>query len=177
MQQVPRVVLVCALLLAGTAHATTLLPMSGQELTQEADLIVVGRCTEVTSRWFDRSLVTLVTVAVGDNLKGDAATQITVAVPGGVDPDRPLPIAVTVPGAPVIAEGDDLLLFLDPVAGLASTFQVLGLSQGAFPIVADGDKTLVVQDRRTRAGALPLRVVKERIASYLAQAADAEAKP
>src|SRR5262245_15632538 len=68
-----RYVAVCAavaapLLLGATAEATTAIALSNQMMTQEADLIATGRCTELRSAWQGRALVTLATVALTDVL-------------------------------------------------------------------------------------------------------------
>ena len=153
--------------LAATASATTLQPLTGEELTDTAETIVVGRCSAVESQWFGRSLMTLVTVTVDESWKGEAASELTVVIPGGVDNDRPIPVAVTYPGAPVITPGEDILLFLTPSVGIEG-HSIVGFSQGVFPIIKDeGAKAQVVQTRKHRQGALDLDEVRSRIQSYL----------
>jgi hypothetical protein len=160
--------------------------MTGEQLIDASELIVVGECMEMRSQWYGRSLVTLVTVSVTEVLKGDADGEVTIALPGGLDLDGPVPIAVTFPGAPVWSPGDDLLLFLDAVeaptgspsskaapaaSGLGATmFGVVGFSQGAFPVVLDGDDVLITQSRSSKHGAMPLAVVKTQIQAYIQRA-------
>lgn len=164
-------VLLC---LAAGVRATTLRPMTGEEMTDTAERIVVGTCVEVKSQWFGRALVTLVTVAVEETFKGEEGTEITIAIPGGVDRDRPVPIAVTVAGTPTLVPGEEVLLFLEPVDGF-SGYSIVGFSQGVFPILRDeGDKALVAQDRNQRQGALPLSEVRERVFNWLAAAGEKE---
>ncbi len=182
-----------ALGLAASLGATTLEPMTGEQLIDASELIVVGECAEMHAQWYGRSLVTLVTVAVTDVLKGEAADEVTIALPGGLDLDGPVPVAVTFPGAPVWSPGDELLLFLDGVeappggnsssgstslksttpasTGLgAAMFGVVGFSQGVFPVVMDGDNALITQSRSSKQGAMPLAVVKAQIQSYIHRA-------
>lgn len=173
-----------ALGLAASLGATTLEPMTGEQIIDASELILVGECTEMRSQWYGRSLVTLVTVSVTEVLKGESAGDVTIALPGGLDLDGPVPIAVTFPGAPVWSPGDELLLFLDQVAAPsggpslkatapasadlgAAMFSVVGFSQGAFPVVMDGDTALITQSRDSKQGALPLAVVKAQIQSYV----------
>ncbi len=172
MKPTVRTLALCALaaLLAGAATATTVEPMSGTELTDAAELIVVGRCTDATTQWIDRALVTFVTIEVDDTWKGESTRQVTIAVPGGVDPEREIPIAVTFPGAPELLPGDELLLFLDPVAALAGTYSVVGFFQGLFPVQQDAEgRALVTQSRSSRVGAMPLSEVRQRIGAHLAK--------
>jgi hypothetical protein len=68
---------------ASSVSATTLTPLSDQELADRADVIVIGRATGRQVKWFGQDLATMVTVAVGESLKGVAGTTLTVALPGG----------------------------------------------------------------------------------------------
>ena len=57
-----------------------------EDLVQQADVIVVGRVTAMTSSWnSDRSRIfTRVTLSVSQSIKGDASeNSVTVTVPGG----------------------------------------------------------------------------------------------
>jgi len=57
-----------------------------EDLAQRADVVVVGKVTEVKSKWTaDRSRIyTNVTVLVNEHIKGDASRQsVVIATPGG----------------------------------------------------------------------------------------------
>jgi hypothetical protein len=153
------------------AGATTLQPLTGPELAAAAERIVVARATHIESRWFGRSLVTLVTLEVAESWKGDDVTELTVAIPGGVDMNREVPIAVTLPGAPVFSTGEDLLLFLQPQDGFDG-YSIVGLSQGAFPLLQTQDKTLVTQSRGQLRGSLALDTVRQRVNEWIAAEGD-----
>jgi hypothetical protein len=77
------VLALCAFpLLASAQHK----PVTTDELTQQADLIVVGKVAGLKAGWnTDRSrIITTVTLAVDQTLKGDAGTgSVTILVPGG----------------------------------------------------------------------------------------------
>lgn len=161
--------LAIAWLTVGNPGATTLQPLSSLDMAEKADQIVVGECHDVESRWLDGTLVTLVTVEVGEILKGDSVARLTLALPGGIDNRGEVPLAVTYAGAPIVVPGDEVLLFLGNVAGEASMFQVIGVSQGFFPVIRESGKTWVVQDRGSRRGALSLDQVRTRIHSDLAK--------
>ncbi len=53
---------------AATSLATG---MSIKKMTEEASLIVTGKCIETKSQWVDGRLVTLATVLVSETIKGD----------------------------------------------------------------------------------------------------------
>lgn len=168
------------LTLAATLGATTLEPLDGEQMTDAAQVIVVGECTEQRTEWFGRSLVTLYTVSVNEVIKGTAPGQITVAVPGGLDTEGPVPVAVTFPGAPTLQPGEQLLLFLhdaeNPTNDLAPSkaedamFGIVGFSQGAFPVIAEDGASWVSQSKSSRQGAMPLDVVKQQIQNYMTSA-------
>jgi hypothetical protein len=134
-----RTLALCAILvlvaaLALPAAATTAVHMSDESLVDAADLIVVGTCQEVASRWVGRDLVTLATVEVAENVKGNAGSNVRVVLPGGSDTSGPVPVAVTWPGAPSMAPGEEVLLFLVEYPAVPGGYAVAGFSQGKFSI-------------------------------------------
>lgn len=126
-----------AALAASPLRATTALERSTNEMIQEAQLILTGRCTQIESRWVGRNLVTLATIAVSEPLKGQAGSQVTVVIPGGVDSKRPIPVAMTFPAAPTIQLKENVLLFLTPEDQVAGGFAIIGFSQGKFTLAED----------------------------------------
>jgi hypothetical protein len=132
----------CLLLTAAATvdlAATTARQLSNRELADTADIIVIGRCTDVRPVWENsRTLVTVATVTVTERLKGESADSISVALPGGIDANRRVPIAMTFAGAPQMRDGEDVFLFLSRREGVATGHVVLGFSQGKFSIVDDG---------------------------------------
>lgn len=136
-----------AALAASPLRATTALERSTNDMIQEAQLILTGRCTHVESRWVGRDLVTLATIAVSESLKGQAGSEVTVVIPGGVDSKRPIPIAMTFPAAPTIQLKEDVLLFLTPEEQVAGGFAIVGFSQGKLTVAQDpAGKTLASQN-------------------------------
>lgn len=134
--------LACLVFVAAAAvdlAATTARRLSNEELADTADIIVIGRVTDVRAVWENpRTLVTLATVSVSERLKGEAGDTISVAIPGGADANRRFPVAVTYAGAPQMRNGEDVFLFLGRDEELSSGLTVLGFSQGKFSIVDDG---------------------------------------
>jgi hypothetical protein len=125
----------CALFvcLSAALHATVIVPIEFRELVTTAPVIVHGQVVDVRSRWVDgrRALETFVTVAAGEYLKGNLGEHVTVRVPGG-QIGRYRTVFV---GAPEFRAGDEVVLFLKHAG--PSHLYIIGLSQGAFRVVAD----------------------------------------
>jgi hypothetical protein len=138
--------LLTSLLAAGQGGAA--LPgMSDAELAAAADAIVIGRCTKGESQWYQRTLITLDTIAVDEVLKGERRPAVTVVLPGGVDLKGPVPIGQDFEGGPVIQPGEEVLLFLTRVAEIPGGFALTGLTQGKFSIRrTPGGERLVTRD-------------------------------
>ena len=117
-------------LAAATASAEISVRLSNQQLTDQADVIVVGRATDSASRWIGRTLVTAVTVPVTESLKGAAGDRIEVLLPGGVDANRPVRVAMTYAGAPRVQNNEEVFLFLTHDATLAG-YVVAGFARGS----------------------------------------------
>jgi hypothetical protein len=134
--------LVACALFASALEATTLIDKSPATMAKEAALIVTGHCTRLASGWLGRELVTVATIEVDEELKGQSAAEIRVLIPGGVDVNRRIPIAMTVPGAPRILPDENVLLFLASDGRVANSYSIVGFSQGKFSLLTgpDGSK-------------------------------------
>jgi hypothetical protein len=130
-----RRVLAIALLAAAPAalRATVLVPIDFRELVTISSTIVHGRVVDARAEWVDgrRAIETFVTVEVQEYFKGGSGDTVVVRVPGG-QMGRYRTIFV---GAPEFQRGDEVVLFLrgNPAGGAF----IVGLSQGAFRVVAD----------------------------------------
>lgn len=117
------------------ASAITVLPLSEEELTRRATVIVVGEVEDVFSG-FDQSHATIYTyikVRVTTSLKGEIhGDYITLRQMGGTVDDE----TVTVPGAPIYELGDEVLLFAGPL-GQTGYYGVLGIFYGKYDIELD----------------------------------------
>jgi hypothetical protein len=150
-------------------------PLSNRDLAAQSDAIVIGRATDTQPFWIDngRNLVTLVTIAVDEALKGDGSGSLTVTLPGGVDVNRKFPIAMTYPGAPRIAPNEEVFLFLVRADDeVAQSYAVTGFSQGKFSVEsAGGGASLRVQggEKNVRVGGalVPLSAFRDEIRGYL----------
>jgi hypothetical protein len=132
-------VIVVALFLCGYALATTVVPMSVDELTANASNIIEGRAVKTWSAWDTnhRILLTYTTFAVTKSLKGDATKEVTVQQLGGTDGV----LTQKVSGVRHFQVGETTLLFLRPGDTAASPLLVVGLMQGNFRVMttAAGD--------------------------------------
>lgn len=154
--------------------------LSVQDMVSQSDVIAIGNCVETKSVWVDRSLVTLATVSVTENLKGNESSNITVALPGGVDANRKIPIAMTYPGAPQMTPGENVFLFLTASGEVPGGYTVAGFSQGKFSIVTDENGEQVVSRdlrnttlktnngiNRGSSNSIPLARLKDEVRGYL----------
>jgi hypothetical protein len=163
-----------------TPDTTLAVALSLEDMVNQSDVIAIGSCTETKSVWVDRSLVTLATISVAENLKGTETSTLTVALPGGVDANRKIPVAMTYPGAPQIRPGEDVFLFLTSSGEVAGSYTVAGFSQGKFSIVTDENgERMVSRDltktslqgnngvRRGQSNMTPLSRMKDEVRGYL----------
>lgn len=119
-------------LLAAVCGATTVIPMSVEDLTRGATRIVEGRALETWSAWNpQRTLIyTYTRVQVVRTLKGAATDTLTVKQLGGSAGGYTQKVA----GVRHFVAGEDALLFLRPSAANDGTMAVVGLMQGNFRI-------------------------------------------
>ncbi len=113
--------------------ATVVLPADFETVVHESGLIVHGRVTDVTSHLVGptRAIESVVTLAVIQSLKGDAAGTVAFRVPNGqVGRYRRI-----LAGAPEFARGDEVVVFLRGRPPQMPT--VFGLSQGLYRVSRD----------------------------------------
>src|SRR3954468_23781479 len=122
-----------------TMRATVLIPIEFRELVTVSSTIVRGRVVDVHAEWIDgrRSLETFVTVEAAEYYKGSLGETLTVRTPGG-QLGRYRTIFV---GAPEFRAGDEVILFL---RGNSRVPTIVGLSQGAYRVVADASGRRIV---------------------------------
>jgi hypothetical protein len=124
---------VASCLLCGSASAITLVPMTFDELVGASAAVVYGRVASVHGQWTAdrRGIDSIVAVDAIDYLKGDLSERVSVRIPGG----RVGGMVNLIPGAPVLAEGDLIVLFLT-TRGPAMP-RPTGLTQGVFRVTID----------------------------------------
>ncbi len=131
--------LVWAAVLAGVmaaitpAHATTMVSMSIEQLTQASSDIVQARVVSQECGWnaARTQIVTITTLAVSESLRGKAASTVRVRQLGGTVGN----LTVSIPGDVVFRLQGEYVVFLEPAEG--SSYHVVGMSQGLFPVYQD----------------------------------------
>ncbi len=112
------------------ARALTLVPMTLEQLTGTATIVVRARCIDRTvTRTADGRIESVARFAVVARAKGEAPDVVSVRQLGGRSGDTEL----VVPGAPLSEAGDDVVLFLEPRDD--GTNGVVGLALGYMPVV------------------------------------------
>lgn len=151
--------LVSVLYLGVALHATVIVPIEFRELVIGAPVILHGQVVEVKGGWSEgrRAVVTFVTVAVADYLKGELGPTVTVRVPGG-QLGRYRTIFV---GAPEFQKGEEVVLFLNGAA--AEYPYIVGLNQGAYRVLPDsrsGQRIVTTPVVMSKGGDAPERIVR-----------------
>lgn len=126
----------CAALLATmTAKATSLVRLSLEQLTEASSAVLQGHVISQTSQWNARhtEIITLTTLAVDQNLKGNTASVVTVEQLGGTVGR----LRVAVPGTMHFYQDAKYELFLERSPANASRFLLVGMRQGACRIFTD----------------------------------------
>lgn len=140
----------------GGVRAGEVAPMTVRELADFAGQVIIGRVTAVRSYWAENprrieSTVTFDNVAYLKGAVASSSTSFALTVPGGEVGTWEMRVGC----APTFAVGEKWLLFLLPTY---RTFPTVGLSQGAFRVVADSAGV----DRVYTAVGLPLAGIDER---------------
>ncbi len=120
-------------LLAIPAFATTVVPLSFEQLVNESSAVVYGRVSDVRSQWTaDRRFIeSVVSIEVLKGMKGGAGETLAFTVPGG-QVGRYLNV---IPGAPVFAAGDLAVFFLTTRGPRLPV--TTGLTQGIYRVRRD----------------------------------------
>ena len=139
-----RVVGVAALLAAlapSPADATTIVPVTTEELTQRSDEVIVATVRASSSRWERGLIVTDHELVVDASIRGRALVHATVFVrtPGGVVGR----IAQAVPDAPTLEVGRTYVFFLS--GGVGQVRFLAHLTAAVVPVETSAQGGLVAQ--------------------------------
>ena len=120
----------------GQIDAGTAVRMDITDLVDQSDLILEGRVLERSVRQDSRGRIeTTYRIAVERTFWGPDQILRRVRIPGGTLPDGR---GMMLPGMPVIAKGEDVLLFLSR-PGATGIRVPVGLAQGKFRVLTDLD--------------------------------------
>jgi len=120
-------------LLGIPGFATTLVPLSFEQLVSESSSVVYGRVVDVRSQWTaDRRFIeSVVSIEILKGMKGTERESISFTVPGG-QVGRYLNV---IPGAPTFAAGDLAVFFLTAHGPRLPV--TTGLTQGIYRVQRD----------------------------------------
>ena len=128
----------------GPLRCATLERLSLDDMISKSTAIVRGKVTTSYAAFTGPVVYTHYTIQVSERFKGAAGNPLEVVVPGGLVNGRRQSFA----GAPSFHAGDEFVFFLwTSKAGLT---QVIGLTQGLFPVASDGTADPVVDAHRDR---------------------------
>ena len=115
------------------ADATTVIPLTFEQLVTESQAVVYGRVSDVRSQWTadHRFIESVVTVEILRGMKGSARDSISFTTPGG-QVGRYLNV---IPGAPTFAAGDLAVFFLTAQGPRLPV--TTGLTQGIYRVRRD----------------------------------------
>lgn len=127
------VFLIC--LLVASADATTVVPLSFEQLVNASSTVVYGRVSEVRSQWTaDRRFIeSVVSIDVIKGIKGGTGETMAFTVPGG-QVGRYLNV---IPGAPTFSPGDLAVFFLTAHGPRLPV--TTGLTQGIYRVQRDAN--------------------------------------
>jgi hypothetical protein len=125
--------LVICVLLGIPGYATTVVPLSFEQLVNESVSVVYGRVTDVRPQWTDdrRFIESVVSIEILKGMKGAARNSVSFTVPGG-QVGRYVNV---IPGAPVFATGDLAVVFLTAHGPRLPV--TTGLTQGVYRVQRD----------------------------------------
>ncbi len=135
---------IAALCMAAAASATTVKPMSIEELTRASSAVVEGTALSSWSQWDSahRLISTYTRFRVGRMLKGAPASVVIVKQMGGSVAGWHQKVA----GVRFFVPNDRAVLFLRPSVAADGTLVVVGLMQGNFQIQRAADGTAMVSN-------------------------------
>jgi hypothetical protein len=151
------------MLIAPPASATSLLPLTLEQLSTRANLIFYGRAIENTTTRDDQSgqIATYTAFEVIELIKGDATERHTIKQVGGQLKETGTTLRIQ--GVPLYIVGESYVLFLPEKSSLGFS-SPLGLYQGSFTVsTIDGEQIVsngqqLEQKNHTRNSSLPLAV-------------------
>ena len=122
----------CVLFVAA-AGATTVAPLSFEQLVNESASVVYGRVMDVRPQWTaDRRFIeSVVSVDIIRGMKGSASGRISFTTPGGQVGN----FVNVIPGAPAFASGDTAVFFLTARGPRLPV--TTGLTQGVYRVQRD----------------------------------------
>ena len=138
------VFLAIGIVLLASASATTVIPMSVEQLTETSTHVVVAHAVKSWSAWDAQHtrIITYTQFSVENWLKGSGETAITVKQPGGSAEGYTQHVS----GVRPWSAGESAVLFLHPSPSNDSTYVVSGLMQGDFRVRRSASGAIVADN-------------------------------
>lgn len=135
----------CAGLALASAHATTVIAPTFDQLVKDAEFIFQGTVTDTRSEWMgegaQRHIVSYVTFRVEDAIKGAAGKSYTIRMLGGTIGNETQEVA----DAPRFKVGDRDILFVEK--NNSQFIPLVGIMHGRFRLQTDaGGREIVAKD-------------------------------
>ncbi|MBE9563856.1 MAG: hypothetical protein IMF17_01325 [Proteobacteria bacterium] len=129
-----------------TVSATSLLPISLEQLSTRASLIFYGTVVsnEVRKDDTNKRIATFTTFKIAELIKGDAGSTHTIKQIGGIHAESKTRLLIH--GVPEFQTGKDYVVFLPEKSALGFS-SPLGLHQGQFSVTNINDETIVSNGR------------------------------
>jgi hypothetical protein len=174
--------ILCATLVTANSRATTVIPPTFDQLVTEAELIFQGSVTDVRSQWMgegaEHRIVTFVTFAIEDAIKGAPGNSYTIRMLGGTVDGETMEVSDT----PKFKVGDRDILFVEhngtqfvPLVGIMhGRFHVLPndtVAKDTGALVADVAKLGKDENAAASGKAISAASFKSAIRQKLSQAA------
>lgn len=143
----------CVSLAEASASATTVVPITVEQLSRRADAVIVATVRSTRARWEGRLIVTDCELEVRMAMKGElsAGQTLTLRVPGGVMGD----IGQVIPGVPRLDRGETVVAFVTRAEDRApGRYYLTHLTASILPITA-------VTTSSTPSGAIVVRPTAE----------------
>jgi hypothetical protein len=129
------ILLPAIVLLAGTARASIVPPVTFDEIVQGSDIVIRGEVVRTDARFVDtpsgRAIITIVTFRIERTLKGRAEGELSLEFLGGQVGEVRLDVA----GAPRFTVGERNIICVR--AGGRHVSPVVGFNQGRFRVARD----------------------------------------
>jgi hypothetical protein len=136
--------LALVMIVATPTRATTVIPPSFEQLVSQAEVIFQGRVTQVVSQWAGegaaRHIVSYVTFAIEESLKGEPGQSYTIRMLGGTVDG----VTMGVADAPRFSIGDSDVLFVENNG--TQFIPLVGIMYGCFRIQSDSAGRIAVLD-------------------------------
>ncbi len=156
-----RITAVSLTCLSAACWATTVIPMSVEDLTHAASDVVEARAISSRAAWNTQHtlIYTYTTFQVTRSLKGSSAQTFVLKQLGGSAEGYTQKVS----GIRHAQAGEDALLFLRPSAAADGTYVIVGLLQGDFRVLRSSDGTALVSN-----GVSGVKSIRGRVVSNFA---------